>query len=277
MRNNVARSMIGVLAVAAWFGEKQYADERPATIKSETEVAEVENPVTLVSDVDIADRDELSFEQEVVSLDELLASQEQSAEAVESVPADQVLGPIASAADDSDDDDAVPQPGPVRKQVRRTFRVTAYCDRGITAAGVPSGIGQCAAPSFIPFGSEIYIPSLDRWFIVTDRTHERFRHNTIDLFMPNRSQCLNFGRRYTDAVVVYPSKKHRYGSRTILESISEARSRNRLAADMQRKQMIDGVARAVFWGYSSMPMLRASDTLRSSQPTIAWRDAVRAG
>ena len=33
---------------------------------------------------------------------------------------------------------------------RRTFRVTAYCDRGITAAGIQSGYGQCAAPADIP-------------------------------------------------------------------------------------------------------------------------------
>src|SRR5215510_102291 len=78
--------------------------------------------------------------------------------------------------------------------IQRTFRVTAYCDQGITASGIESGCGQCAAPADIPFGAKIYVPELGQTFIVTDRTHQRFRHNTVDIFMPERSDCLKFGR-----------------------------------------------------------------------------------
>ncbi len=67
----------------------------------------------------------------------------------------------------------------------RVCRVTAYCDRGSTASGVPSGMGQCAAPADIPFGSIVYIPALGQRFVVTDRTHRRFRRSTVDIFMPN--------------------------------------------------------------------------------------------
>ncbi|MFQ5805576.1 MAG: hypothetical protein ACE5I3_03890 [Phycisphaerae bacterium] len=96
--------------------------------------------------------------------------------------------------------------------VYRIYRVTAYCDRGLTAAGVPSGIGQCAAPADIPFGARIYIPALHRTFIVTDRTAKRFRHNTVDLFIPDRNECLQFGRRYLECEIAFPAQPARYGS-----------------------------------------------------------------
>ena len=82
------------------------------------------------------------------------------------------------------------------REVRRICRVTAYCDRGTTAAGIPSGVGQCAAPADIPLGSQVYIPALGRTLTVTDRTHRRFRHNTVDIFIPGQKSCRRFGRRY---------------------------------------------------------------------------------
>lgn len=86
----------------------------------------------------------------------------------------------------------------------RVCRVTAYCDRGTTASGVPSGMGQCAAPADIPFGSIVYIPALDQRFVVTDRTHRRFRRGTVDIFMPNARQCRNFGRHYLECEITLP-------------------------------------------------------------------------
>jgi 3D (Asp-Asp-Asp) domain-containing protein len=74
--------------------------------------------------------------------------------------------------------------------------VTAYCDRGLTASGRRVGVGQCAAPPSIPFGSKVYIPALGRSFVVTDRTHPRFRHNTVDIFIPSENRCRDFGRHY---------------------------------------------------------------------------------
>ncbi len=99
---------------------------------------------------------------------------------------------------------------------RRVLRVTAYCDRGLTAAGVPSGLGQCAAPADVPFGSIVHIPELGQSFVVTDRTAERFRHNTIDIFMPSREACLQFGRHYLDVEIREPEAAHRYGCRQLL-------------------------------------------------------------
>ncbi len=94
----------------------------------------------------------------------------------------------------------------------RIYRVTAYHDCGLTAAGIPSGVGQCAAPADVPFGSIVYVPALDRRFVVTDRTHQRFRHNTVDIFLPDREECLRFGRNYLECVIYEPQSPPRYGS-----------------------------------------------------------------
>ena len=84
------------------------------------------------------------------------------------------------------------------ERVYRICRVTAYCDRGTTASGVESGVGQCAAPGDIPFGSIVYIAELERSFVVTDRTARRFRKNTVDIFISSRDECLAFGRSYLE-------------------------------------------------------------------------------
>lgn len=82
--------------------------------------------------------------------------------------------------------------------ITRICRVTAYCDQGLTAAGTLADEGQCAAPEDIPFGTEVYVPALRRTFVVTDRTHKRFRHNTVDIFIPVESKCFRFGRQYLE-------------------------------------------------------------------------------
>jgi rare lipoprotein A len=104
---------------------------------------------------------------------------------------------------------------------RRTFRVTAYCDRGITAAGIESGYGQCAAPADIPFGAKIFVPELGQTFVVTDRTHRRFRHNTVDIFMPVRTDCLKFGRHNLECEVSLPDEVVKYASPTLASLIAE--------------------------------------------------------
>jgi 3D (Asp-Asp-Asp) domain-containing protein len=111
------------------------------------------------------------------------------------------------------------QPDPLR----RVYRVTAYCDRGLTAAGVPAGLGQCAAPADIPFGSKIYIPALGETFVVTDRTARRFRHNTVDLFIPQRADCRSFGRRYLECEIAIPTERVRYASPRLGSLLDEPR------------------------------------------------------
>jgi 3D (Asp-Asp-Asp) domain-containing protein len=102
--------------------------------------------------------------------------------------------------------DNTPQEPATENTIQRICRVTAYCNRGTTASGVPSGEGQCAAPLDIPFGARVYIPELNRTFVATDRTAKRFRHNTVDIFMPTRAECLGFGRRYLVCEITLPSE-----------------------------------------------------------------------
>ncbi len=92
------------------------------------------------------------------------------------------------------------------RTLKRVYRVTAYCDDGITASGRRVGVGQCAGPANLPFGSKVHIPALNRTLVVTDRTAKRFRHNTVDIFMPDRADCVEFGRNYLECVVVLPDK-----------------------------------------------------------------------
>ena len=109
----------------------------------------------------------------------------------------------------------------------RVYRVTAYCDRGLTAAGVPSGPGQCAAPADIPFGAEIYVPALGRTFLVTDRTAKRFRHNTVDIFLSDRRACLQFGCQYLECEIRLPTEPARYGSPGLRAAAAAARRARR--------------------------------------------------
>ncbi|QOJ15696.1 MAG: 3D domain-containing protein [Planctomycetia bacterium] len=109
------------------------------------------------------------------------------------------------------------------RKVTRRCRVTAYCDRGLTAVGVPSGVGQCAAPGDIPLGSVVYIPALDRYFVVTDRTHKRFRHNTVDLFMPTAWECRQFGVRNLSCEFIVCAEPAKYGKLRVSERLAWAR------------------------------------------------------
>lgn len=130
---------------------------------------------------------------------------------VGSGPVDTLQPAQGSSGSDLENDDEGPPgvashlvgDGPV---LRRICRVTAYHDEGITAAGVPSGVGQCAAPADVPLGSIIHIPSLGRSFVVTDRTHRRFRQSTVDLFIPGREACRAFGRHFLEVEIRLPQR-----------------------------------------------------------------------
>lgn len=112
---------------------------------------------------------------------------------------------------DDEADESAEAAKSIHRTARRVCRVTAYCDRGITASGVRSGVGQCAAPADIPLGSVVYIPALKRHFVVTDRTHRRFRQNTVDLFIPNAGDCREFGRKFLTCEFTIPSDPPAYG------------------------------------------------------------------
>jgi hypothetical protein len=76
----------------------------------------------------------------------------------------------------------------------------------LTASGARAGPGQCAAPSWVPFGSRIRVAG--QVYTVTDRTARRFRHNTIDIWLPTRHQYLRHGVRW-EQVWIWPKENHR--------------------------------------------------------------------
>ncbi|BAE83992.1 hypothetical protein DSY2203 [Desulfitobacterium hafniense Y51] len=83
---------------------------------------------------------------------------------------------------------------------RRVMRVTAYTNndpgmdgRGITASGERTQEGRTiAAPSDIPFGTQIYIPARGTTYIVTDRGGA-IVGDRLDLYMESRAEALHFG------------------------------------------------------------------------------------
>lgn len=101
----------------------------------------------------------------------------------------------------------------------REYRVTAYCDRGVTASGFLAGPGTCAAPAGVPFGSVVFVPALRSAYVVTDRTAIRFRHNTVDVWRSTRRECFRVGASRSTCVV-WPARRpipyqhrHRYYQR----------------------------------------------------------------
>jgi len=92
----------------------------------------------------------------------------------------------------------------------REVRITAYSSTPdqtdstpfITASGETVKNGIIAA-NFLPFGTEIEIPSLfgDRIFTVEDRMNRR-EPNGVDIWMPTRAKAVIFGAVRAKIVVV---------------------------------------------------------------------------
>ena len=87
----------------------------------------------------------------------------------------------------------------------RTMKATAYThtDAGCnktTATGTTVRWGTVAVdPRYIPYGTKMFIVTNDGYCIYGEAVAEdcggAIKNDRIDLYMPSRSQCLNFGRR----------------------------------------------------------------------------------
>ncbi|MHB1651636.1 MAG: 3D domain-containing protein [Desulfitobacteriaceae bacterium] len=99
---------------------------------------------------------------------------------------------------------------PAQRIERRVMRISAYTahdkgmdGRGITASGEQVEEGRTiAAPDSIPFGTQIYIPALDKTFTVIDRGGA-IQGDRLDLYMENRKDALEFGVQELDVWVRY--------------------------------------------------------------------------
>ena len=95
-----------------------------------------------------------------------------------------------------------------------TFEVTAYTLHpsetgkapghpayGITASGKRVERGDAACPPSMEFGTELYIPEMDRTFVCSDRGGA-IKGNRLDLYMVSRSNAFEFGRQWLDVEIV---------------------------------------------------------------------------
>lgn len=100
---------------------------------------------------------------------------------------------------------------PTQRIERRVMRVTAYTARdkgmngkGITASGEKALEGRTlAADQGIPFGSQIYIPALNRTYIVIDRGGA-IHGDRLDLYMESRKDAMKFGVQELEVFIKYP-------------------------------------------------------------------------
>lgn len=75
-----------------------------------------------------------------------------------------------------------------------TFSVTCYALDGTTASGEPVNEGGVAVDRrMIPFGTRIYIENVG-WRVAND-TGGSVRGNRLDIWLPNRDDCIAFGHQ----------------------------------------------------------------------------------
>ena len=63
------------------------------------------------------------------------------------------------------------------------------------------GMGNKLDPTIIPYGTKVYIPQFDEYFIAED-CGGGIKGNKIDIFMNSESQCDNWGKRSIDIYIV---------------------------------------------------------------------------
>lgn len=82
-----------------------------------------------------------------------------------------------------------------------TCRATAYYNQGTTATGTVAQLGVIAVdPSFIPFGTRMFIITNDGEYVygiaaAEDAGDGNIIGNRIDIWLPTRSECVQFGYR----------------------------------------------------------------------------------
>lgn len=83
-----------------------------------------------------------------------------------------------------------------------TVSATAYSGDTITSTGTVPKWGTIAVdPTVIPYGTRVYIPQFDKYFIAED-CGGGIKGNKIDIFMNSESQCNNWGKRTIDIYIV---------------------------------------------------------------------------
>lgn len=88
---------------------------------------------------------------------------------------------------------------------------TAYCTGSITATGTTpvrniGGLSTVAVdPSVIPLGSKLYVEGYG--YAIASDTGGAIKGNKVDLYLNSTSQCMNWGRRQVNVLVIaYPGQ-----------------------------------------------------------------------
>ncbi len=112
--------------------------------------------------------------------------------------------PVITEAVAADKSESIPNPKTV------SVWITAYSSTPeetddtpmITATNKTVRDGFIAA-NFLPFGTKVKIPGLfgDKIFVVEDRMHRR-KEGFMDVWMPTKSDALNFGIQRAEVVIV---------------------------------------------------------------------------
>ena len=86
------------------------------------------------------------------------------------------------------------------------IKATAYCNDPITATGEkPTINGSCAVdPKFIPYGSYIYIPSLNLVLKCNDCGSKIKGDGRIDIYLKDYKTCKQFGIQDLTGYVITP-------------------------------------------------------------------------
>lgn len=85
---------------------------------------------------------------------------------------------------------------------KMTVSTTAYSGDGITSTGTVPKWGTISVdPNVIPYGTKVYIPQFNKYFIAED-CGGGIKGNKIDIFMNSEAQCNNWGRRTIDVYIV---------------------------------------------------------------------------
>lgn len=115
---------------------------------------------------------------------------------------EELLVPVAKAAEAAPD--AASEPESYRVWVTAYSSTPEETDDTpfVTAKGTEVRDGIIAA-NFLPFGTEVRIPSLfgDKVFIVEDRMHQR-KKNFVDIWMPTKEAAQQFGIARAEIVVL---------------------------------------------------------------------------
>lgn len=83
-----------------------------------------------------------------------------------------------------------------------TVSATAYHCGTITSTGVTPRWGIIAVdPKVIPYGSIVYIPTFDKYFVAED-CGGGIKGNKIDIYMNDKTQCINWGVRKIEIEII---------------------------------------------------------------------------